>query len=492
MNVVLYPRVAPSDRVRVWIGVFQVTQAPAITWTINQEQRDPTILREIASVRPDNMLLAQGSPATVPRAFTGVYEFSGLEADSPYEITATVDGTPATLRTRTLPNEIPQDLDRWFNVLLVSCFHQAEDRGGLAGTIVSQLSAISKPHLTLLAGDQVYLDLPTLREFENNTAWLAQKFEEDYTLNWAGPLAYTEVLKAAPSVSVPDDHEYWNNFPHHCTIINNTYSDEGQRRWELAARTVFEGFQRQYPFETGDPFIIDVDPLSFFLADTRSNKDRNLAQTMSDASRQKLDEWVTRVIEEERFGVFLSGQSLLRGRAHHILGVDSDYAVDDYELPDYGDYPEIVRSLKRLEDAGRPVLLLTGDVHWGRVAKALDNRTGRVGFWEVISSPASLVSNFAADRPKIFINVLGGLIGKKKDWPRHSDPELPPVFFASEVLDGNFPCKSVYPQRGNHVVMLGFRRHAGGVELRIKYWPISLDKNIGQPVELKPIDLSNA
>jgi len=56
MNVVLYPRAAPSDRLRVWIGVFQVTQAPAIKWTINQQPTNPGLLRAIASVRPDDLL----------------------------------------------------------------------------------------------------------------------------------------------------------------------------------------------------------------------------------------------------------------------------------------------------------------------------------------------------------------------------------------------------------------------------------------------------
>ncbi len=492
MKVVLYPRAAPNDCIRIWIGAFQATQAPAITWTINQAQTAPKVLREIASVRPDDLLPADGNPAPPPRAFTGVYEFDGLDADTPYEITATIEGETTTLQTRTLPKEIPQELDRWFNVLLVSCFHAAEDRGGLAGTIVSQLSAISKPHLSFLAGDQVYLDLPTLQDFPDDERWLAQKFEEDYTLNWSGPLAYTGVLQAAPSISVPDDHEYWNNFPHHCTIINNTYSDAGQERWKRAARTVFEGFQLPYPAKVGDPIIIDVDPLSFFLADTRSDKDPGLARTMSDESLTKLDNWVTAVIDAKKFGVFLSGQSLFRTDAHRILGVQSDFAVGDYELPDYSDFPEIVKALRRLEAAGRPVLLLTGDVHWGRVASARDNTTGRIGFWEVISSPASLVSTIGADQAKTFVNVIGGLFGKKQDWPRHSNADKPPDYFAQMSLGRNFPCTAVHDQRGNHVVMLSFRRNAGGVELRIKYWPISRDQNIGRPVELKPIDLTNA
>src|SRR5213592_871064 len=116
MKVVLYPRAAPSDCMRVWIGVFQVTEAPLITWTINQQAVNPQALREISSVRPDDLLPADGNPGTPARAFTGVYEFAGLETDTPYEITATVDGETTTLRTRTLPNEIPQELDRWFNV----------------------------------------------------------------------------------------------------------------------------------------------------------------------------------------------------------------------------------------------------------------------------------------------------------------------------------------------------------------------------------------
>jgi len=494
MKVVLYPRAAPSDCIRVWIGVFQIAQAPAISWTIDQAAKEPKALRELASVRPDDLLPADaaGNPAMPARAFSGVYEFDGLEADSLHEITVTVDGEPTTLQTRTLPNEIPQELDRWFNVLLVSCFHAAEDRGGLAGTIVSQLSAVSKPHLSFLAGDQVYLDLPTLQDFPDDERWLAQKFEEDYTHNWAGPLSYTEILKAAPSVSVPDDHEYWNNFPHHVAFINNTYSDESQARWKLAARTIFEGFQLPYPAATGDPVIIDVDPLSFFLADTRSDKDPNRARTMSDASRQKLDDWVTRLINDQKFGVFLSGQSLFRQKAHRGLGVESDLVVGDYELTDYGDFPDIVNALKRLEAAGRPVLLLTGDVHWGRVASAKDNDTGRIGFWEVISSPSSLVTTVGWDKLKGFGSAISGLFGKKQDWPRHSNAEKPPDYFAREVLGSSFSCTPVHQQRGNHVVMLGFRRHAGGVELRIKYWPISLDKTIGRPVELDPIHLTNA
>ena len=373
-------------------------------------------------------------------------------------------------------------------MLLVSCFHQAEDRRGLAGTIVSQLKATSKPHLTILAGDQVYLDLPTLKDFPDELPFLAQKFEEDYALNWAGPLAYTEVLEAAPAISCPDDHEFWNNYPHPSPFIANSRFPSGQDRWRNAAQAMYEGFQLPYPTKLGFAETIDVDPLSFFFADTRTGKNINRLFTMTTDARKQLDDWVTNVIAAGRFGVFVSGQSLFAKAAGSIGG-----SIGDYELANYGDYGEIIRSLRRLVDEGKkPVLCLTGDVHWGRVATTQDIRTGRTAFVEVISSPVSLVSTVGVDQVKLMINVFGGLFGDKNPWPRHSEPATLPTFLAADVLGKAFPCSWVHGQRGNHVVMLSFRQQGGGLELRVKYWPISRDAQVGKPIEVGPIEMVNS
>src|SRR5213593_238194 len=92
MTLVIYPRAAPNDRVRVWIGAFQITQSPALTWTLDQAPAIPKVLREISSVRPDDMLPIGANPGTARRAFTGVYEFDGLKPDTPHEITVTANG----------------------------------------------------------------------------------------------------------------------------------------------------------------------------------------------------------------------------------------------------------------------------------------------------------------------------------------------------------------------------------------------------------------
>src|SRR5215471_2758838 len=251
MEIVLYPRVAPSDCLRIWIGVFDVTNAPALSWFVDDIAASPVPLRDLSSVRPDEML--SEDPQNTPRAFSGVYEFSGLTPETLYRITVRVGEESTTIETNTIPDSVTAQLDRSFNVLLVSCFHQAEDRGGLASIIVEQLKSTSLPHLTLLSGDQVYLDLPTLQDFPDDIAWLADKFERDYTLNWRGPLAYTGVLGAAPSVSIPDDHEYWNNYPHLSPFIQNSFKAESRDRWRRAAQAVYEGFQLAYPSNLGDP-----------------------------------------------------------------------------------------------------------------------------------------------------------------------------------------------------------------------------------------------
>lgn len=487
MELVLYPRVAPHDRLQVWLGVFAATAAPAPNWRLNGAPVVPLTRRVVASVRPDAMLPPGVASEAVPRAFTGVYEFPGLQPDTLYTVTVQADNHSATLETRTLPGAVPTELDRWLNVLLVSCFHQAEDRQGLAGIIVSQLPSVSKPHLTLLAGDQVYLDLPTLKDFPDDVVWLAEKFEKDYTLNWRGPRGYTEVLAVAPSLAMPDDHEYWNNFPHPSPFIGNSLAPAGRDHWRQAAQAMYAGFQLPYPAQLGEPVILEIAPLSFFVADTRSKKDPERRFTMSEEAHQRMEQWVSETIANKQFGVFMSGQSLFTQASGTIAG-----AVGDYELPNYDDYGRMLLRLQRLADAGRPVLCLTGDVHWGRVVIATDIRTGRTAFAEIISSPMSLVTTVGQDHFREVGAFLGGLFGPRNPWPRHADPQAPPAFLASEALQGRFPCATRHGQKGNHLALLSFRQHGSGIEVRITYWPITRHATVAQPRTIGPITLVGA
>jgi len=494
MEIVLHPRAAPgSDRLRVWIGAFQATSAPALAWLLDGVAAEPKALRPISSVRSDDLLPAGQAPETIPRAFAGVYEFDGLAPDSLHMVSVNAEGVERALKIRTLPDEIPTDLDRWFNVLLVSCHHSAEDRRGLSGIIVSQMSALASPQLSILAGDQVYLDLPTLKNFEDDEAWLAEKFERDYTENWRGPDGYARVLDAAPSVAIPDDHEYWNNFPHPSPFIQNAWSEEGRRKWRKAAQAMFRGFQLPYPIDPNNPeglgeaFVLDVHPLSFFIADTRSGKDEARAFTMSEREHNQLSAWVDAVIDKKRIGVFVSGQSVFEDPISSVKG-----AIADYELPNYGDFDRIMTTLQRLIDEGRPLICLTGDVHWGRVASAQDIATGRAAITEIISSPSSLVTTVGADTISEIGGFFHGLFGGSDPWPRHSAPAEPPAFLASSAFGKRFPCSAIHGQKGNHVALLSFRQAGGGVKCRVTYWPIHSDDSVARPVELGPFKFKSA
>lgn len=435
---------------------------------MDRTPRTPKVLRRLQSARTPEML--KGNP---PRAFTGVYEFDRLRPDTPYTVTVQTEEGEAEVVVRTLPAEVPRKLDQWFNVLLVSCFHQTEDPTGLAGELAAELKKRFRLHMTLLLGDQVYLDLPTLQDFPDNLQWLAEKFEQDYVRNWRGPRGFPSILSAAPSISIPDDHEYWNNFPHKSPFIGNTHTGKGRDRWRKAAKRMYESFQLPGPERLGASVILDVPPLSFFMADTRTRRDSNRQHSLSPGALQQLHNWVTRLERSGLFGVFVSGQSVFAEAAGGVGG-----AVGDYELPNYRDFPDLVKELVRPGRGGREIICITGDVHWGRVAQATHRYTGRPAIYEVISSPSSLVTTIGTDQIRRIGSSLRAIFGHRDPWPRHADPDPVSEFFAFDVLRRDFGCSVIHPQTGNHVVLLSFRQARSGLDVSVGYWPIHKDHDV--------------
>jgi hypothetical protein len=102
-------------------------------------------------------------------AFAGFFELCNLPPGTPLTLEVTAGTERVERRVETLPAQVPDGPPARFNVLLVSCFHQLEDRAGTAGAVLSRLKV--RPHLTLFGGDQVYLDLPTLADFKDDPGW---------------------------------------------------------------------------------------------------------------------------------------------------------------------------------------------------------------------------------------------------------------------------------------------------------------------------------
>jgi hypothetical protein len=223
---------------------------------------------------------------------------------------------------------------------------------------------------------------------------------------------------------------------------------------------------------------MDVEPLSFFMADGRTKRDPDRRFVFTDRGMQQLDHWVEQTIAGRRVGIFATGQSLLSARAGGFAG-----RVGDYEMPNYGDFGRVAQALARIPAAGLPLLLITGDVHWGRVARALDSSTG-AAIYEVISSPSSLVSTVGVDEAKRAWNFF-----KRDDWPRHADAEPVPDFVWPGSFGKRFACSRIHPQKGNHVALLSFSRSGSGVSMRATYYPIAERGAIRNPVALDPIML---
>lgn len=495
MPLILHPRAAPGDRLQVWLGAFGFTNPPVLRWFLDGQEANPNVLRPISSAREVPALAA----ADEPRVFTGVYEFGqGIAPGSVHEVQAEARGNrrverTAPLRVRTLPARVPSRLDESFNVLLVSCFHQSEDRGGLAGNLISQLPGAHRPHLTLLLGDQVYLDLPTLMNFRDRVGWLAGKFEEDYTANWLGPLGYSRILGAAPSASIPDDHEYWNNAPHPSPFIQNSWTPGGRERWQQAAKALYDAFQLSQPGGYAEPLVIDVPPLSIFLMDNRTFRSPGLRSTLPGGVLQKFQHWGRRLAagrapDEPRFGIVVTGQSLFEDPA---LGLEARAA--DRRLANYGDYSGIMRTIMDLALTGRPVLCVTGDVHYGRVTLARSMTGAKL--YEIISSPSSLVTTVGKDQFSQLASGFRALFREPDPWPRHSPAAEPPQMFSPKGLLHKLRCEMVFPgdrkkDKGNNVALLSFRAAGFGLEMRVSYWMIERSGRIGPPRELAPITLA--
>lgn len=479
MSVVLHPRAVPAGRIQVWTGVFGASRAPALEWRLDGRPAAPEAVRPLAGARPEG-LVEPGEE----RAFTGVFEFrDGVEPGSTHTVEVrTGEGERASLTVRSLPAAVPATFDDPFNVLLVSCFHAAEDRGGAAGTVVSQLKGALRPHLTLLMGDQVYLDLPVQANFPDDEAALARRFEEDYRQNWTGDVGYSQVLRMAPGVHLPDDHEYWNNFPHAAPHIQNTWREGGRGRWRRAALALYEAFQAPAPEGVRRAIELDVDPLSFFLLDSRTFRQEDKVRTLHPDVLAQFQAWAARAAREKKFPVVASGQSFLDEAAGRIGG-----AVGDRTMANYGDFREVVETLVGLADAGRPVLCLTGDVHWGRITETRDLFHNRARLVEVISSPTSLVTTIGGDQIKSLGARITGLFGAKEPWPRHAEPADPPELFAPDLFGKRIqPRKPLHRQRGNHFVLLSFRRTGTGLSLTARYQEIN---PLGRPPQIKVVTI---
>jgi hypothetical protein len=489
MNLALVNHVADdAHTLRVWAGIAYSHEKADPLWKISGKVVQATTVRAMSSWNPKNCKPFQ----------SGVFEFHGLQADTRYDVELCVAQEKISRVFKTLPEKIPSVQDKSFNLLLLSCFHGAQDATGTGGRVLSTFKP--RPDLTIFAGDQVYLDLPTLRNFQDQTDWLQEKFLNDYLANWFGatqtqldshevPAGFPQMLSLGPIVTIPDDHEYWNNAPFSSPFIQNSWTEAGRKRWVDAAELGFGMFQNGSAQALGSARHLRIAPLSILILDTRSQRNRGVGNQPDSASmreaagdllglagRTALTEWADDLIAnagsaQPSYGVLVTGQSLFTQSAGKLKG-----SIADFEFPDYAaDYQFLMEEVQRVSRAGLPIVCLTGDVHWGRILRAA-GPPGSAPLYEVISSPTSLVESIGADQVANAIGRMKGLFGNSDPWPRHHETEQPPPRFGS---DGAYAPDFVHisadkkaAMRGNMALMLRFQSSGPALNVEVEYIPL--------------------
>jgi len=452
----LHQRVSPPGTLQVWAGVTGIADAPNVRWTFDGSAVPPVFIRPFAAAR-----VGDAANAGEERVFTAILSFNDLPAGVPHAVEATLGSARVRLEVRGVPAEVPEwGFPDRLRILFASCFDRKTDKG-IAGPLVKSIAQSERPDLSLFVGDQVYLDLPTFQSLGHGLRDMALAFETKYVANWFPDMAgYHELLVAGPSAFAPDDHEYWNNYPHPALYMDNTWNATVRDRWRDAARAMWEAFQLDAGSQSGQPLRFDFPkPLSILVLDTRT--DRTDSQMMSAASATAVDAWADFVIEQKRIPVLITGQTIFEEKAG-FFGT----RFGDARLANHDDYGVLVKALKKMVDAGRPVLCLTGDVHYGRILTTEGSEKAN-RLYEVISSPVSLVENVAADA----FSPITSLFKAKSDWPKHSDAPTKPFTLLDFGADYDF--RTTHGQRGNHVVMLSFGRISDtAVRVQATFYPL--------------------
>ena len=454
----LQQRIAPPGTLQVWAGVTGVTAAPNVTWKFDGASVPPTVVRPFTAARTGAAVNANEE-----RVFTSIVNFNDQPAGVPHLVEMSLGNLTVSLEVRAVPAQVPEwGFAQPLRILLASCFDKNTD-GGVAGDKVKAVVKSERPDLSLFVGDQVYLDLPTFENLGQGLRDMASNFEGKYVANWF-PTGkdYHDVLATGPAAFAADDHEYWNNYPHASIYMNNTWDDTVRGRWKDAARAMWTAFQLDAAREPGEPLRFDFPaPLSIMILDTRTERDREGNRFMTAGSAQQLDQWADFVIQNKRIPILITGQTIFEEKAGAF---GTRFA--DARLANYRDYPVVVNALKRMIDAGRPALCLTGDVHYGRIL-TIENSLLANRLYEVISSPVSLVQNVVSN----FFSPITSIFKKKSDWPKHSEPPTKP--FTLLDFGGAYDFRTKHGQRGNHIVMLTFGRiGASMVRVRATFHPL--------------------
>lgn len=375
----------------------------------------------------------------------------------------------------------PDSLAGGFNVWYGSCFYGKEDKGAL-GEAFDALPQESRPDVSFLGGDQVYLDtavatsgwgfapIPGLSIFkslrlaalnrEEGKAELDRIFSEEYRHNWGNGLH--QILRSGNHHFLAGDHEFWNDYPNPPGFFWGLGIASLREIWKASAQSLFDAYQLPAGNASGQ-FAIGNE-LEFFYLDTYLQREQGFnAKFTDDVTLARVCTWLRELTCP---GVLVLPMPLLthwhlRKGGNLISRIKKSFAawrvqwgLGDHSLADTSQYEPLVRAM---HDCPQDVVILAGDVHYSRLAQMELNGKQVV---EVVSTPLSCLPS-AGDKPNTELRLF---------------PDRP-VADISATVDypeaGNFRKKFIGHISSNNFATLNFSRAQQGINMCVQCWSIN-------------------
>lgn len=448
MTLALVPHKADRDRVSIWAAVAGTAGRPGdlrLTAEQGQQALGPAAEWKVIDVNGD-------LPPEYRTTWTQTVELAGMPAGQRHRVRGVVGDAEAFCRPGTLPDALPRKPDPPYTILLASCFASFRDKVGAAGSNVAGLPDEFRPHLKFLCGDQVYLDNPWYEILPRTRAGLAQRFLDKYLETWVpsgGRTGLSQLLAEGSTYFLADDHEFWNNHPNWGPLVASR-SERGRDDWRAVAASLYQTFQALPGQDVKQAQQFRIGPLEVYVFDTRFGRQEGNAEYMDPTEHAGLLRWLD---EGTAPGVLVLGAPLFTKPAGWF---SSRFA--DRSLANYAQYGELAQALLATR---RPILALTGDVHFGRYATAKDDFANRAKLVEIAASPLSLVDDAVGGE---FQEAPARFPSASDRGGGHSDVHT----WQWNDWQGDEPGLA-----SNHFVTLGIHGLGRGVSVRATAWKIT-------------------
>ncbi|MGE0473263.1 MAG: hypothetical protein AB7P17_06485 [Nitrospirales bacterium] len=321
------------------------------------------------------------------------------------------DADVHTFTWSTLPQQVT---DKGVTFLLASCFWQNNDRDGYYRAGMRELKILCQPQFKMLIGDQVYLDWPIYWNFADKEP--IELFAGRYRQYW-GDDYYREILQLCPNFITCDDHEYWNDYPEKQKHLLQAWDDAHRNTYGPVADILYYHFQQCLNPDEARWYSFVIEPVSFFVTDTRSEREefneKGRSHFMSSSQWEALECWQQALMGP---GVLVLGQPLFQKDGNY-----KDHSLSNFK-EDYARLWRVIeRSLGGENTQGKPhdILVLSGDIHTGRYAEAHGPFPDALhGVPEFIASPAAMINpgNDKPESPPGKIRVRPNANGGESNW----------------------------------------------------------------------------